>query len=344
MTSRERILCALRREEPDRVPYHEPAVSGPIIKAFTGQALTPEGLGGIVDMEARGSREEFAVTRALRRDHVSFRAIPPVPMKLEEGSAGIVYTTEGGVTSLRDLENLELPDPEGEAFWADAVPLVEQAHEQGLAACVCTRVGIAPVYLALGTAQFALALYDNRALVEGLLERYTDWGASVVRRAAEFGFDYVQTSDDLAHKTGTFVSPGMLREIFLPRMRKVAGQVRTPWIHHSDGDVSEIIGDLVDLGVSALNPIEPEAMDIVRVKKQWGRHLCLIGNVSVHLLAAGAPDEIVREVRRLLREVAPGGGYILASGNSLASYCKPENARAMIDTLQRFGAYPITGA
>ena len=82
-------------------------------------------------------------------------------------------------------------------------------------------------------------------------------------------------------------------------------------------------------------------MDIVEVKRNWGHRICLLGNVDVHLLATGSPRQVSQEVRRLLREVGPGGGYILSSGNSLASYCKPEKVRAMIDTLQRYGTYPI---
>jgi uroporphyrinogen decarboxylase len=59
----------------------------------------------------------------------------------------------------------------------------------------------------------------------------------------------------------------------------------------------------------------------------------------VHLLATGTPADIEREVRHLLSVVAPGGAFVLSSGNSLASYCKAENVRAMVDTLLRYGGY-----
>ena len=340
-TGSERILSALRREEPDRVPYHEPAVSAPIIEAFCGRTLSPEGTGGIAEMDARGSMEELTIARALHRDHVTFRAVPPVPVDLENGSDGIAYYTRGHIASVKDLERIELPDPGGDAFWEGAAPLVEEARAEGLATCLTTRVGISPVYLAMGTENFAIALYDDPTLVEAILERYTDWAVRVMRHSAGRGFDYVMTADDLAFKNGPLMSPDMFRRIFLPYARKVADAIELPWVFHSDGDVSPLIADLVDLGVAGLNPIEPEAMDIERVKKEWGDHLCLVGNVSVHLLAAGTPDAVAGEVRRLLRTVAPGGGYLLSSGNSLASYCKPENVRAMIDTLDRYGSYPI---
>ena len=166
--------------------------------------------------------------------------------------------------------------------------------------------------------------------------------ARVVRRAVELGFDYVLTADDLAFKTGPLISPAMFRRVVRPYLERVAGAATIPWVFHSDGDMTSLLPDLVDLGVAAFNPVEPEAMDIAATKAAWANRLCLIGNVSVHLLAVGAPQEVEAEVRRLLRTVAPGGGYILSSGNSLASYCRPENVRAMLDTLERWGAYPIS--
>jgi uroporphyrinogen decarboxylase len=85
-------------------------------------------------------------------------------------------------------------------------------------------------------------------------------------------------------------------------------------------------------------------MDIRALKRRYGKRLCLIGNVDVHTLAAGTPAQVEAEVAGLLRDVAPEGGYILSSGNSLAAYCRLENIRALVDTLQRFGKYPIQPA
>jgi uroporphyrinogen decarboxylase len=63
----------------------------------------------------------------------------------------------------------------------------------------------------------------------------------------------------------------------------------------------------------------------------------VIGNVEVDLLARGTEEQVRAEVRRLLREVAPGGGYCLGSSNTIAYYVRPENYRAMIDETLRAG-------
>jgi uroporphyrinogen decarboxylase len=255
------------------------------------------------------------------------------------GADNIPYYTEGPVKSKKDLALIVLPDPEGEELWGPARSFLAAAGE--FATCAVTRVGISACYLAMGMETFSVALYDDRSLVEAIMERYSEWSSRVARRACDLGFDFLWTSDDLAFKTGPLMSPSMFREIFLPHMRRVADAVSIPWVFHSDGDLTALLPNLIDLGITALNPIEPGAMDIGEVKRNWGHRICLIGNVDVHLLASGSPDQVEQEVRRLLREVGPEGGYIMSSGNSLASYCRPENVRAMVETLQAEGAYPI---
>jgi uroporphyrinogen-III decarboxylase len=155
------------------------------------------------------------------------------------------------------------------------------------------------------------------------------------------GFDALWTADDIAFKNGLMLSPRMFRERILPHVRKVAANITIPWIFHSDGNLTAVLDDLVDLGIAGLHPVEPGAMDIRALKRRYGRRLCLIGNVNVHTLSQGTPAAVEAEVAGLLRDVAPAGGYMLSSGNSLASYCRLENIRAMVRTLERFGKYPI---
>ncbi len=193
----------------------------------------------------------------------------------------------------------------------------------------------------MGQEFFSLALYDEPDLVDEVLYLYTTWSAAVMKRVCALGFDAVWTADDIAFRSGLLISPKMFRERILPHIRKVAECITIPWIFHSDGNLTAVLDDLVDLGVSALHPNEPGAMDIREMKRRYGRRLCLIGNVNVHTLSSGTPQQVEAEVIGLLRDVAPGGGYMLSSGNSLASYCRIDNIRAMVRAVERFGKYPI---
>jgi uroporphyrinogen decarboxylase len=82
-------------------------------------------------------------------------------------------------------------------------------------------------------------------------------------------------------------------------------------------------------------------MDIRAMKRECGDRLCLLGNVDLNILTAGTPREVDEEVRGLIRDVAPGGGYIVTSGNSLAGYLDPDNVLSLSQAVQRYGRYPI---
>lgn len=120
----------------------------------------------------------------------------------------------------------------------------------------------------------------------------------------------------------------------LPRYKQFRDSFSLPWIVHSDGDISPFIKDFISIGASAIHPCEKGAMDIRALKKQYQGKLCLIGNVDLNILAAGTEADVEKEAASLIRDLSPGGGYILSSGNSLTSYVKPENALAMARALR----------
>ena len=83
-------------------------------------------------------------------------------------------------------------------------------------------------------------------------------------------------------------------------------------------------------------------MDIAELTRKVSGRLALIGNISNQLLEEGTPAEVAALTRKRLREVAPGGGYCLGSGNSVPDWAKVENYKAMIETGLQYGSYPIS--
>ena len=191
---------------------------------------------------------------------------------------------------------------------------------------------------------FYLTLKDDPKLVTEIFRRYTDWSSEVVHFAQTMGFDAIWTSDDIAGKIGLLWSPQMFDEIFLPYASNFGAAVRDtglPWVYHSDGNLWKILPQLVELGITGLNPIEPACMEIIEVRETFPE-LVLLGNVDVDLLTRGTTDEVRTRTRDLLAKLGPSGRFALSSGNSLASYCSVENVLAMCDTVTEFGGYPIT--
>lgn len=342
MTSRERVLAVLGRETPDRVPYVEVGIDFPFISRLLNLELPAGKFFEAGEYESAPVDIQLQVNRILHRDNVVFNLLPPIPAIKHAGRDGILFFAEGQIKNWTDLEQLEIPNPASQQILEPAKRFLSQAGDY---ATICTcRVGISATYLAMGMEHFYYALYDNPALVQELLRRYTDFAVSAVEQAANLGFDLFWTSDDVAFRTGSLFSPKMFRELMLPHVRKVAERVRDvgiPWVFHSDGNVAPLLEDLLELGISVLNPIESLCMDIRDIKKRYGSRVILSGNLDVNLLADGTPSQVRDTVIGLLRDVAPGGGYLFASGNSVTSFCKVECVKAMCDTLHEFGRYPI---
>lgn len=129
----------------------------------------------------------------------------------------------------------------------------------------------------------------------------------------------------------------------LPKLKTVADKISIPWIFHSDGNLMSILDDLLPLGMNAVHPIDPNCMDIEEVKRKYGDKICIVGNINMNNLRTGTPDQIEQEVREKIEKIAPGGGYIVSSGNSLINGLKPENVKCMTEAIVKYGRYKSNG-
>ncbi|RMF86724.1 MAG: hypothetical protein D6736_14450 [Nitrospinota bacterium] len=338
MSARERVLTALHREEPDRVPYCELSVDRPLAQRLMGWG---EPVSQATNLEANPYtvEEAKAIAARLKLDNISYVLRAPVYAHKHAGKDGRLFYGEGMIKSEDDLELLQLPDPFDDALYAEAERFVQNKGDYAL--FFVTRIGLFPTMLSMGIENFCLALYDNRPLVETILDRYCDWSVAVAERVCQMGFDVFISTDDMADKKTTFFSPAIFRDLVAPRYRRVAEKITLPWVIHSDGNVLPFLDQFLQLGISGLHPIEKGAMDIRRMKQEYGDRLCLLGNVDLNILGMGTPQEVDTEVRELIRDVGPGGGYIVTSGNSLAGYLKPENVLALSEAVQKYGSYPL---
>lgn len=339
MTSRERILTALNLGIPDRVPYMELAVDRALAQRLLNRSgsLTQK---ANLEQNVFSLSDSVAVADHLHQDNLGYVLRAPVYAEKHEGKDGRLFYGKGLLNTKDDIAMIDLPDPHDDRLYEEAQAFA--AGKGGRAACFVTRAGIFPVLLGMGVEGFSIALYENIDLIKELLEIYFAWSETVAERACSLGFDVYVSTDDMAFKTGPYFSPAVFHEVVLPFYRRLAEKITLPWIIHSDGNILPFLDDLLSLGIAGIHPLEKGAVDIRAIKKIYGNRVCLLGNVDLNLLGSGAPDKVEDEVKWLLREIAPGGGYILTSGNSLAGYCIPENVMAMVETMASYGAYPIT--
>lgn len=338
MTSRERVRTALERREPDRVPYCELGVDRSLAQRLMGWG-EPTTQASNLEANAYGIDEAKALAAFLGLDNLSYVLRAPVYAHKEAGRDGRLFYGAGLIETPADLPRIALPDPHDDALYAGAEAFLR--HTGDYSAWFVTRIGIFPTMLSLGTEKFCLALYDDRAFVEAVLDRYVDWIVVVAERVCRMGFDVFASTDDMAFNTAPFFSPAVFRDLVLPRYRRVAEKIALPWIIHSDGNILPFVDDLLDIGVVGLHPNEKGAVDIRQVKRAYGTRACILGNVDLNLLGMGDPEAVDREVRDLIRDLGPGGGYIVTSGNSLAGYLLPENVIALSAAVRKYGRFPI---
>jgi uroporphyrinogen decarboxylase len=341
-----RLLKTLRHEEPDWVPLAELEVDRPIQAAFLGRPV--ETIADEVDFWHRAGYDYM-----YQRPNYEYQGAPPVvavgtrlhfTADVLGGPASFdLMHAKGQIAGMAGLDRYPWPEPDT----IDYAPLDELATLLPEGMGIISGVGgiFTRMWMLLGFERMSLAIHDDPDLVAALFQRIGQIQCEVLRRVVKkdrvFAIWY---GDDLGYTEGLMVSPKTLRKhlfCWIEEMASIAHGAGMPLIMHSDGKLTDILDDLVALGLDAIHPIEPKAMDIRQLKRQYRDKLALFGNVDLNVLGLGTPQQTREMIRELIRDLAPGGGYALSSSNSISNYVKIENYRAMLDAAREFGQYPV---
>ena len=319
---RERVLLALQHQEPDAVPWIEGIVEDGIASKIAGQPIRVNWdiapTGKLVASGAELAEEQKKVCRAFGKDNLMYNAFAPIYAERMVGADGRVMVGRGLITREEDLSFLRFPDPADDELYAPAKEFLK--HKGEFAACGAIRLGIGATLYSMGMDNFTYAVIDNPGLAEEVLQRYVDWNIVVMQRLQELGFDYLWAFDDFAADSGPLVSPRVYREFVLPRLTKAVEVIDMPWIAHTDGNFMPLLNDWLSLGMDGIHPIQPDVVDIYEVKRLVGDKVALVGNINMKLMAVGSPEEVREQVRERIQCLAPGGGYLISSSNSITDY------------------------
>lgn len=339
MLPRERVLTALKRKPVDRVPYVETTIGLRIGEKLLGQTLPLVQISQL-GLNLRHVEDDKRLSRLLHRDNISFRLLAPTFSKKQSGMGGQLFVGEGRIKTMDDFRKIFfLPDPEDDSLYDPIKPFINRKEE--FAVIFSTRLGFLSALISIGFQTFMESLYLNPELIDAVLGAYVDWSAKVLRRVCDMGVDAVCTTDDFAFNSGPFISPASFRQWVVPYHRRASQEITVPWIIHTDGEIGLLVEDLLSMGISGIHPIDPNCMDIRNFKGKFGERVCILGNVNLNTLGMGTPEETYSEVRDLIRDLGPGYGYILSSGNSVLDYAKPENVLALARAPEDFGKYEI---
>jgi len=358
MTSKQRTMTALSRGQPDRVPWVEGHVDELLqIRLMDGRTdFTPNEVCRRMGMDGFGwhvpTGGAGAHTHALQSaksmqesyyapDRITFDFLPPWIAEMGIDPDGRSFVKKGLLVDRDALRLFDefLPDPDHPARYEQVAKWIEQYRED-YAVFGRIRLGTASTIESIGLDVFSYMIFDDPDLLKEIHRRYSEWTARVLSHVNKLDFDFYWVSDDVADTKSPWVNKEMYEEFLQPFQKMVAGQIAKPWVYHSDGNLFPILDSIVELGMNAIHPVQPSAMDINRLKAEYGSKVCIIGNIDLdYTLTRGTPDEVDREVKDRIEKVGRGGGYIISSSNSLTDYCKTENVLAMAAAVRKYAAY-----
>jgi uroporphyrinogen decarboxylase len=331
-----RLLTALRCGVPDRVPLAEITIDEGAKEAFLGRPVTD--LRADIAFYVEAGYDFLTLGRRLA-------GYPPVwpaatSTTYYDVQRAVAHgSMDGTIRSRADYRAYPWMEPSALdlGILDEVVPLLPGSMR------VIRYCG--PVFqmtwMLMGFEALSYALADDPGLVASIMDRIFD----VVRAEVEDALQRevvgaVWFGDDIAIKDRLMVAPEFLRAQFFPKLAELGSMCAArgvPLIYHTDGNVSSVLPDIIAAGVKALHPVDPLGMDIVATKAEVGGRLCVIGGVDVGLLLTGTPAAVAEETRERLRCLAPGGGYVLGSSNSIPRSVPAANYRAMLDAVRAHG-------
>jgi uroporphyrinogen decarboxylase len=343
-----RFLAAIRRQEPDRVPFIELFLDAEIVEQVLEEPLVPPGT-----PEDRVAEEHYKnrikCLEALGYDHITVYCGIPFQRKLVAGADTAVYPrpqrswqdeSHGAIETWEDFERYPWPRPEDIDY--SAIEIVAKHLPDGMMITGSTPGGVLenPMWI-MGYVPFSYALYDQPDLVAEVFRRVGELQVAACETLAsheKVGALFI--GDDMGHKHGTLVSAQVIREHALPwhkKMVEAAHRHGKPYILHSCGNIAEIMDDFINfVGIDAKHSYEDVITPVTEAKRLWGDRIAICGGVDVDKLARFTDSQVRAYTWQILEKCAPGGGYLLGSGNSVANYIPVENYLAMLDEGVRF--------
>lgn len=330
-TPRERVKAALAREATDIVPYDiifEPDVEDRLNEHY-----------GTTDWQQM-IRKHFAV--------VSY----PLWTQAEPVEDFYIIDEYGAVWdfSRQPFHLVEYPikEPDLKGYDFDAVTqVVLDGLDKGSAEII---IRDSPGKFVLGQLNFGLferswilrgfenVLVDsilNTAFYEELLDRILEMQLALVDKLCDLPIDGVLFGDDWGDQRGVILGPERWRRLIKPRAAKLYERAKSAGkvvLTHCCGNVFDIIPDMIEMGLEVLESLQPEAMDVYEIKRRYGKNLKLWGGLGTQqVLPFGSPQEVRNEIRRLIKELGRGGGYVLAPAKPLMEDIPTENAVAVIE-------------
>jgi uroporphyrinogen decarboxylase len=354
MRAKERVLRTIAHQQPDRVPLDYAAF--PEVTAGLCRYLQ-------VDPACESAFYQQYPEALLERLHVDIRIVRPRYLAPQSRPApdggyfdmwGVEISKEGypcghplaHATTVAEIEAYGWPDP-------DALDYGHYAED-------CERVADyavcggdwSPFFTwsleIMGTEAVFVNMRERPEVVHALFERVASYYHETSRRmfeAAQGKLDIFFMGDDYGTQRGPFMGRRDFRTFVLPHLTDLYGLAKSHGLkvmQHSCGSVRAFLPELIDIGLDALDPVQPRAagMEPAGLKRDFGDRITLHGTLDLQgTLPYGSVDDVRREVIERINAVAPGGGLIIGAAQDYIPDVPLQNIVAVYDTVYECGWY-----
>ena len=244
----------------------------------------------------------------------------------------------------RQVADYDFPDYEALFDSSQFARAVAEIQKRGLAVVGDARLVFVLACHLRGMERLLCDFYDNPELATVLLDRLTEMSIFKARACARAGVDMLFVYEDVATQNGLLMSPAMWRRWFKPRMARTIAAAREirpdlPVLYDSDGDMTAIIDDLLDVGVNAISPMQPECMDLDAIHADYGDRLVFWGTIGVQrTLPFGSPTDVREAVRHAIQTYGTNGGLVIGPAHVISPDIPWCNIMAFFDAVRDYGS------
>jgi uroporphyrinogen decarboxylase len=331
-TPRERVWQAVRHVEPDRVPwsfgYTVPTRRK--LEQYYGTCDLDEALGNHLAKYYLRSPDAWQEVRpGFWRDEFGV-----VWNRTVDKDIGVV---EDYLLKERSLNGFEFPDPHDPARY-EGLPAFIEKHRDRFRMANITFSLFERAWSLRGMSELMVDMIEAPEFVDELLDAITQHNLVLIEHAVRYDVDAVRMGDDWGQQTGLLFGGPHWRRFIKPRLAQMYGAVKAAGkavFIHCCGKVQELFPDLIELGLDVFNPFQPEVMDQVEIKRQFGDQLAFHGGMSIQkTLPFSTPQDVRDEARRLMDTIGRGGGFIIGPSHDMPGDIPLENLVAFIETVR----------
>jgi len=352
MKPRERFVTALNMGIPDQVPLFEFLFSQRLQEKIIGYRTELYDGGTVVNLATKLGIDGIPVFvggycgfEFFENDGDTF--IDDWGIEYIKKGWPVMVQTKTLFKNRKDWEKYTMPDPK--ASWR--TKQIKDAISANKNDIAIVPGFIGPVTMMywyfMDIPTLSVTLYEDPSLIVEITDTFADWVLDAANEVVKVGkIDAFFIADDMGGTNSLLIAPEHLKKYFLKSFSKMVKGLKDlgfPVIMHNDGNLWEIIDDLVATGINGYHPVERAAtMDLRVIKERYRGKLCPIGNVNNKtVMVNGKPEEVTAETLECLKIAAPGGGYIIATDHSLHDDIPDENIQAYLNTVKKYGKYPL---